>query len=98
VRHTPTRHHVKTLAVTSSRPNPKTLVAREVLEHPRMVFHPYTCELYGGAATTLIGYNDVRLLPRRPRGGDNRHRLFPLHRRATTLDHCSNSSFTALRA
>jgi hypothetical protein len=63
---TPTLHHVKTLAATSSSSqlNPETLVAREVLAHPRVVFHPCMCGLCGGAAAvaaTLISYNVVEV-------------------------------------
>jgi hypothetical protein len=62
---TPTCHHVKTLATTSSsRPNPKALAAREVLAHPHTVFHPYTCGLRVGAAmiaVVLIGYDDMEV-------------------------------------
>jgi hypothetical protein len=50
----------KTLAA-ASRPNPEALAARMVLAHPRMMFHPYTCGLRGGAAAfaaMLIGYDD----------------------------------------
>jgi hypothetical protein len=65
--YTPTHHQVKTLAATSSsQPNTKTLAAREVLTHPCVVFHPYTCELHGGAvavATVLISYDNLGLLP-----------------------------------
>jgi hypothetical protein len=85
----PTSHHMTTLATTSSRPNPKTLAAREVLAHPRAMFHPCMCGLCGGAAAVaaaLIGYDDVGLMPRRPRGGDDRDRLLPVHRCVTTLD------------
>jgi hypothetical protein len=60
-----TRHHVKTLATTSSsRPNPKTQAAREVLAHPRAAFHRYPCGLHGGAIA-MIGYGDLGLLQRR---------------------------------
>jgi hypothetical protein len=52
--HTPTHHHVITLATTSSQPNPDTLVVWKVLAHPRAAFHPCTCGLRGGA-TALIG-------------------------------------------
>jgi hypothetical protein len=45
----------------------------------------------------LIGYDNMWLLSQRPRGGDDHDRLLPLHRRVTTLDCCSNSSFIALR-
>jgi hypothetical protein len=74
---------VTTLAATSSRPNPKTPAAHEVLAHPCAVFHPYTCGLYGGAITVaavLIGYGGVRSLLGRGHGGGNRNRLLPLHR------------------
>jgi hypothetical protein len=40
---------------------------REVLVHPRKVFHPCMCELRGGAtvvATTLIGYDDMKVAVR----------------------------------
>jgi hypothetical protein len=67
-RNTPTRHHVKTLAATSSsRPNPETLVACEVLVHPRAVSHPCTCGLHGGTtavAAMLISYNDMEVAAR----------------------------------
>jgi hypothetical protein len=92
------RHHVKTLASTSSRHNPKTLAAREVLAHPRAVFHPCTCGLCGGAtvvATVLIDSGGVRLLLGQGCGGGDR--ILHLHQRSTTLDHCSNSSSVALR-
>jgi hypothetical protein len=63
-----TRHHVKTVAATSSsQPNSETLDVREVLVHPRKVFHPCMCELRGGAtviATTLIGYDDMKVAVR----------------------------------
>jgi hypothetical protein len=65
-RYTHTCHHIKTVAATSSRPNPETLVARVVLAHPRAVFHLCTCGLRGGAvaiATALISYDDMGLLP-----------------------------------
>jgi hypothetical protein len=96
-RYTPTRHHVKSLAATSSRPNPKTLAAREVLAHPRVMFYPYMCGLCRGAAVVvaaLIGHGGARSLLGQGRGGGDR--LLPLYYRATTLDHCSNSSSTAL--
>jgi hypothetical protein len=60
----PTRHHVKTLAITSSRSNPKTLAAREMLTHPRATFYSCMCGLRGGAAAVaamVIGYNDVEV-------------------------------------
>jgi hypothetical protein len=60
----PTRHHVKTLAATSSWPNPKTLATHEVLAHQRTAFHPCTCGLRGGTiavADVLIDYNDVEV-------------------------------------
>jgi hypothetical protein len=53
-----------TLATTPSQSNPETLTAREVLAHPHVVFHPYTCGLCGGiavVAVTLIGYDDVEV-------------------------------------
>jgi hypothetical protein len=82
VTHTPICNHVKTLAATSCRPNPETPAAREVLAHPRATFHPYTCGLRGVAAmvaAALISYDDVRLLPRRPQGRDNRDQLLPVY-------------------
>jgi hypothetical protein len=63
--YTYTHPHVKTLATTSSLPNPETLAACEVLAYPRTVFHLYTCGLRRGAAAVaavLINYNDVGLL------------------------------------
>ena len=98
--HTHTLHYVKTLASTSSWPNPETLAARVVLAHPRAVFHPCMCVLRGGAAVVaavLIGYGGARLLLGRGRGGGDHDRLLPLHRRAITLDRCSNSFSAALR-
>jgi hypothetical protein len=65
----PTRYHVTTLATTSSRPNPETLVVREVLTHPSVVLHLYMCRLCRGTATVvvmLIGYDNMWLLSRRP--------------------------------
>jgi hypothetical protein len=63
--HMPTRHHVKTLAVTSfSRSNPETLFVWEVLAHPYAAFHPCMCGLCGGTAmivATLIGYDDMEV-------------------------------------
>jgi hypothetical protein len=56
---------LKTLAATPSSPNPKVLVAREVLAHQRAAFHPCTRGLCGGdtvVAATLIGYDDLGLL------------------------------------
>jgi hypothetical protein len=56
-------HHVKTLVVTSSRPNPETLAACELLAHLRVTFHPCMCGLRGGTVAfvvMLISYNDVR--------------------------------------
>jgi hypothetical protein len=56
----------ETLAATSSRPNPETLAMREVLAHPRVAFHPYTCGLCGGAAAVVVAalssYGGVRSL------------------------------------
>jgi hypothetical protein len=75
-----TCHHVKSLATTSSRPNPETLVAREVLAHPCVVFHPCACGLCRGAAegvVALIGYGGTRSLLGQGRGGFNR--LLLLH-------------------
>jgi hypothetical protein len=72
--YTPTHHHVKTLAATSSRPNPKILVAREVLAHPHVMFHPCTCGICGDAtvvAIALIGYDGARSRLERGRGGDD---------------------------
>jgi hypothetical protein len=63
----PICHHVKTLAVTSSRPDAKTLAMCDVLAHPRAAFHSFTCGLRGGAdafVAALINYNDLGLLPR----------------------------------
>jgi hypothetical protein len=61
--YTPTCHHMKTLVTTfSSRPDLETLVAHEVLAHPRVAFHPCTCGLCGGTdavAAALIGYDDM---------------------------------------
>jgi hypothetical protein len=60
----PTRHHVKTLAATSSRPNSEALAAHVVIAHPRMAFRPCTCELRRGAAAVaaaLIGYDDIKV-------------------------------------
>jgi hypothetical protein len=54
---------LKTLAATSSsRPNPKALVAREVLAHKRTMFHTCTCGFRGGVVVVvaaLISYDDV---------------------------------------
>jgi hypothetical protein len=64
-----TRHQVITLAATSSLSDPEILPAREVLAHPRVVFHPYTCRLRGRVAVVaalLIEYDDMGLLPRQP--------------------------------
>jgi hypothetical protein len=95
-RYTSTRHHVTTLAVTSYRPNLEILVAREVLAHPHTVFHPCTCGLRRCAAASIC-YDDVRLLSRRSRGGDDRDRLLlPLYRCTTMLDRYSNSSSVVL--
>jgi hypothetical protein len=61
----PTRHHVKTLAATSSRPDPETLATREVLAHPLTTFHPSTCRLRGDdvvIAAVLIDYGAARSL------------------------------------
>jgi hypothetical protein len=61
----PTRHHVETLAATSSsRRNLRTLATCEVLAHPRAAFHPCTCGLCGCAAmvaAVLISYDDVEI-------------------------------------
>jgi hypothetical protein len=70
--HTPTLHHVKTLATASySRPNSKALHVRMVLAYPHVAFHPYMCGLYGGAAViavALIGYDDVEVATRMTTG------------------------------
>jgi hypothetical protein len=98
--YTPTRHHVKTIAATSSHPNLKTLVMCEVLAHPRTVFHPCTCGLRGGAAAVaamLIDYSGQRSLLGQGCGGGDRDRLLPLYQQTIMLDHCSNCSFIALR-
>jgi hypothetical protein len=87
------RHHVTTLAATSSQPNPKTLALCELQAHLCAMFQPYICELRGDAvavAAVLIGYGGVRSLRVRGRGGGNCDRLLPLH-------HCSDSSSAALR-
>jgi hypothetical protein len=56
---------LKTLATTSSsRPNPKALVAREVLAHKRTMFHTCTCGFCRGVAVVvaaLIGYDDMEV-------------------------------------
>jgi hypothetical protein len=44
----------ETLAAAASRPNSEALVARVVLAHPRMVFHPCTCALRGGAVAIVV--------------------------------------------
>jgi hypothetical protein len=63
--YTPTHHHMKTIAATSSsQPNPETLATSDVLAHPRTMFHPCTCGLRGGAAavaTALISYDDMEV-------------------------------------
>jgi hypothetical protein len=100
VRFTPTRQHVITLATNSSRRSPEVLTVREVLAHSPTVFHPYTYGLHRGVvavAAALIGYDDLGLLPQRPRGGDDRDRLLPIYRCMTTLDCCSSSFSAALR-
>jgi hypothetical protein len=54
------RHHVTTLAATSSRSDPETLAVCEVLAHPRAAFHSRTCGLRRdvvAVATPLIGYD-----------------------------------------
>jgi hypothetical protein len=66
-RYTPTCHHVKTLAATSSWLDPKTLATCEVLAHPHAAFHPYMCGLRRGAAAVaaaLIGYDDMEFAVR----------------------------------
>jgi hypothetical protein len=58
---------MKTLAVTSSRPEPEILAAHEVLAHSRATFHLYTCGLRGDTdvvAVALISYNDLGVLSR----------------------------------
>jgi hypothetical protein len=43
------------------RPSTEAQAARVVLAYPRVMFHPCTCGLHGGATTvaaTLIGYDD----------------------------------------
>jgi hypothetical protein len=55
---------VKTLATTSSRPDPETLATCEVLAHPRMMFYPCMCGLRRAAAAiaaALIGCDDVEV-------------------------------------
>jgi hypothetical protein len=63
--HTPTHHHMKTVAATSSSwPHFEALTAHEVLAHPCAVFHPCTGGLGGGTivvAAVLIGYDDVEV-------------------------------------
>jgi hypothetical protein len=52
----------ETLTVTFSRPNTKALAPRVVLAHPRVTFHPCTCELHGVTTTVaaaLIGYDNA---------------------------------------
>jgi hypothetical protein len=95
--HTHTHHHVKTLAATSSQPNPKILATCELAAHPHMVFHLCTCGLRGCAtavAATLISNGGARSLLSRGRGGGDQ--LLLLHRHMTTLDRCSNSSSTVM--
>jgi hypothetical protein len=98
--YTQTCHHVTTLAATSSRPNPETLAAHEVLALPHTTLHPCMCGLCGGAtivADALINYyGGARSLLGRRCGGDDCDRLLPLHQHASTLDqllqlffHCS---------
>jgi hypothetical protein len=45
----------ESLANTSSQPNPEILAAHEVIAHPHMMFHPYMCELHGGATAVWYG-------------------------------------------
>jgi hypothetical protein len=55
----------ETLAAASSRPNSKALVARVVLAHLHVAFHPCMCGLHGGTnavAAVLIGYDDVEII------------------------------------
>jgi hypothetical protein len=89
----------ETLAA-ASRPNSKTIAAHVVLAHPRAVFHPCTCglrESTAAAATALIGCDDVEVATGTTKiGEDDRDRLLPLHRRATTLNRYSNSSLLPL--
>jgi hypothetical protein len=90
---------IESLAATSHGSNVKTLAGHKVLAHQRTTFHPRMCRLHRAAAaivTVLIGYIGARLLLGQARGGVDRDRLLPLHRCATTLDDCSNSSSAAL--
>jgi hypothetical protein len=97
--YTPTCHHVTTLDATSSRLNPETLATCEVLAHLHMTFHSCTCGLCrdtAAIAATLIKYSGARSLLGQGRGGGDRGRLVPLHRRTTTLDHYFDSSSAGL--
>jgi hypothetical protein len=61
VRHTPTHHHVKILATISSRFDPETLAACDVLAHLHAIFPPYMCGLYedvAAVAAVLIGCHE----------------------------------------
>jgi hypothetical protein len=51
----------ETMAAASSLPNSEALATRVVLAHPRAAFYPCRCGLRGGAAATLIGYDDVEV-------------------------------------
>jgi hypothetical protein len=60
-RHTATHHHVKILAVISSRFNPETLATREMLAHLYTMFPPYMCGLcenVAAVAAVLIGCHE----------------------------------------
>jgi hypothetical protein len=70
-------------------PSCETLAARAVLAHRRTTFLSRTCGLRGGTAATITLTGCV--------GVDGRDELLLLHRRAPTLDRCSNSSFVMLR-
>jgi hypothetical protein len=87
-------------AATSSRRNSETIVAHKVLAHPHVPFHPCMCGLRGddiAVAVVLINYDNVGLLPRRPRRENDRDRLLALLQRATMLNRYSNSFSTSLR-
>jgi hypothetical protein len=80
------------LATTSSRLNSKALAACVVLAHPRVTFHPCTCELHKGVAAVtaaLFGYDDVKAAAK------TTTRRMLADRHATMLDRCSNSSSVA---
>jgi hypothetical protein len=64
-RHTPTHHHVKILAVISSRFNPETLTAREMLAHLHTMLPPYMCRLCEDVAavvTVLIDCHEKEMI------------------------------------